>query len=301
MKATLLVPAFNEAENIEPLVQEFQEFLKDAKRAWEMIIIDDGSTDETYERARTLSQGLENIKVVRHASNLGKTQALISGSQVATGEAYVIFDADLQFTFGDAEKLASKIEEGYDLMAGRKRGKYEKKFVSSIYNVLSRKLFRVPVRDMNAIKAMRREVFENVNLRRDWHRYIVVIAHQKGYRVGEEDVELRPRLHGRPKYSGPFRIIIGFLDLAAVKFQMSVIRKPLLFFGFLGSLSLLGGVLVGAIALYLRFARNEGFRPLLYLVILLVVSGLILFTLGLLGEMVASLHDTLERMERKRK
>ena len=301
MKATLLVPAYNEAENIEPLVREFGEFLVGETREWEMVIVDDGSKDETYERAKALSEGFEHLKVVRHSTNLGKTQALISGAQAATGDAYVIFDADLQFTFADAAKLVAKVEEGYDLVAGRKRGNYEKKLVSNVYNVLSRKLFRVPVRDMNAMKAMRKEVFENINLRRDWHRYIVVIAHQNGYRVGEEDVELRPRLHGEPKYSGPFRIIIGFLDLAAVKFQMSVIRKPLLFFGFLGSLSLLSGVLVGAVALYLRFARNEGFRPLLYLVILLVVSGLILFTLGLLGEMVASLHDALERMERKRK
>jgi glycosyltransferase involved in cell wall biosynthesis len=301
MKATLLVPAYNEAENIEPLVREFEEFLEGESREWEMVVVDDGSSDGTYERASALSEGIERLKVVRHSTNLGKTQALISGAKVATGDVYVIFDADLQFTFRDAAKLVSKVEEGYDLVAGRKRGEYEKKAVSNIYNSLSRKLFHVPVHDMNAMKAMRKDVFENINLRRDWHRYMVVIAYQNGYRVGEEDIELRPRRHGKPKYSGPFRVIIGFLDLAAVKFQMSVIRKPLLFFGFLGSLSLLSGVLVGAIALYLRFARNEGFRPILYLVILLVVSGLILFTIGLLGEMVASLHDALERMERKSK
>ncbi len=213
----------------------------------------------------------------------------------------MVFDADLQFTFEDAAKLVDKVEEGYDLVAGRKRGDYEKRVVSTIYNALSRRLFRVPVHDMNAMKAFRKEVFDDVNLRRDWHRYIVPIAHQKGYRVGEEDVVLRPRRHGKPKYSGLCRIIIGFLDLMAVKFQMSVIRKPLLFFGVLGSASLLSGFLVGVIALYLRFARNEGFRPLLYLVILLVVSGLILFVMGLLGEMIAGLHDTLDRIERKRR
>jgi glycosyltransferase involved in cell wall biosynthesis len=300
MKATLLVPAFNEAENVEPLVREFEEFLRFEDREWELVIVDDGSTDGTFERAEALARKNDRVKAVRHSVNLGKTQALITGASEAEGDAYVIFDADLQFTFQDASKLVQKVEEGYDLVAGRKVGTYEKKFVSSIYNFLSRRLFRVPVQDMNAMKAMRKEVFEGVNLRRDWHRYIVVLAHQEGYRVTEEDVVLRPRLHGTPKYSGLFRVFIGFLDLLAVKFQLSVIRKPLLFFGLLGSLSIFGGVLVGGAALYLRFARNEGFRPLLYLVILLVVSGLILFTVGLLGEMVAGLHDDLERMNRRR-
>ena len=162
---------------------------------------------------------------------------------------------------------------------------------------LARLVFRIKVRDINALKTFRREVLEEINLRRDWHRYIVPLAAARGFSVAEVPVSLRPRLHGEPKYSGRFRILIGLFDMVAVGFQLSFMRKPMLHFGMLGSVALLSGFVVGVVAVVLRLF-GHGFRPLLYLVLLLVVVGLVLFAAGLLGEALASVNDRLERLER---
>ncbi len=292
---TVIVPALNEAENIFPLLAELSEKLPGD---YEVVIVDDGSTDGTYETAVAAQTQYQFLTVLRHRTNLGKTAAIMTGMQRARGEFVSVFDADLQFRPEDVVAQVEKLREGWDVVTGRKQGKYEKRLVSAIYNWLARVMFGIKVHDINALKTFRREVLEGVSLRKDWHRYIVPLAAARGFRIAEIPVVLRPRQAGEAKYSGRARIIVGLFDLVAVAFQLTFMRKPLLYFGVLGTGSLVIGFFVGLLAVILRLA-GHGFRPLLYLVILLVVAGLVLFAAGFLGESLAGISDRLDRIERQ--
>jgi glycosyltransferase involved in cell wall biosynthesis len=290
---TVIVPAFNEAENISPLLAELSVKLPED---YEVIVVDDGSTDGTYDTAVVAQAQYRFLTVCRHRTNIGKTAAIMTGVEKAQGEFVSIFDADLQFRPEDVVAQVEKLREGWDLVTGRKQGRYEKQMVSSIYNGLARMMFGIKVHDINALKTFRREVLEGVSLRKDWHRYIVPLAAARGFRVTEIPVELRPRKFGLAKYSGRARILVGFFDLVAVAFQLTFMRKPLLYFGVLGMGALSLGFLVGLVAVILRLA-GHGFRPMLYLVILLVVAGLVFFAAGFLGESLAGMTDRIERVE----
>lgn len=292
MKVSVLVPAYNEAENIPLLIEEFDRFLRERKD-YEVIVIDDGSRDGTCERLEQLARPY--LRATRHRRNLGKTQAIISGARIARGDILVIFDADLQYDVADIPRLVELIDRGADVATGWKQGAYDKKFVSGVYNRCGRLLFGLKVHDMNAIKALRREVLETVHLRKEWHRYIVPLAHAFGFRIAEIKVDLRPRRFGIPKYQGKGRILVGFFDLLSVKFQMTFLQKPLLYFGTMGLVSILLGILTGLLAIVLRLL-GHGFRPLLYLVLLLVLGGILFFALGLIGE---SIRVVLDRLEEK--
>ncbi len=272
----------------------FDKFIKQHPD-YEVVFIDDGSTD--YTEAVLQEYKRDYLKTVSHKRNLGKTQAIITGARATDAEILVIYDADMQFDINDVPKLVDLIIKfDADVATGWKQGKYEKKFVSSIYNWCSRKLFNLEVHDMNAIKAFRREILHKIPLRRDWHRYIVPLANEYGFVVKEIPVDLKPRLYGEPKYQKKSRIIIGFFDLLAVKFQVTFLRKPLLYFGTAGMLQVLLGILIGIISVILRIL-GHGFRPLLYLVILLIVSGILFFSLGLVGESIRAILDRLEKFE----
>jgi hypothetical protein len=195
--------------------------------------------------------------------------------------------------------MINELEKGYDIVAGWKQGKYQKKFVSGVYNFLSRCLFRLPIHDQNAIKVLRASVLEEINLRKDWHRYIVALAVSKGFKVSEIKVKLRERKFGESKYTGKGRVVIGVMDLLAVKMQISLLRKPFLFFGTSGSILMILGVIVGIYGLIKRFVFHHGYRPLAYLVILLVVSGLVLFTVGFITEALTALAENVKRLERE--
>lgn len=294
-KVSVIVPAFNEAPNINVLLDELYKILP---KDYEVIIIDDGSNDGTFTEAEKAKSKYSNLKVRRHNRNQGKTQAIINGAQIAQGEILVVFDADLQFAPADILRLIEKIDQGADMCTGWKQGKYEKKFVSSIYNFLARRIFNLKVHDINAVKAFRKEIIDDIDLRKDWHRYIVPLAAAKGYQIEEIPVKLYPRRFGKPKYQGSFRIIIGLFDLFAVGFQLTFMRKPMLYFGTYGSISIVLGFIAGIVAIILRIF-GHGFRPILYLVILLVIGGLLLFGFGFLGEAVATINDRLDRLSKK--
>ena len=292
MKVSVIAPAYNEEPNIKPLIETFLEFTrKNGLSDWELVIVDDGSRDGTYREAVEHSRGLDNVKVVKLAVNRGKTDAIKEGFRASSGKYIIIFDADMQFSFEDVKRIVDKLDEGWDLVAGYKVGKYEKKFVSSIYNFLSRLFFGVRVRDMNALKGMRREVLEVIPLRKEWHRYIIPIAHHYGFTITEIPVKLYPRRAGESKYRGKLRILIGFMDLLAVRFLLTFMEKPLLLFGTLGFVSLFLGFLVGTVALILRFVFDLGYRPLIYLTMLFLLGGLLLLAMGFLGEMISYTND----------
>jgi len=294
LTVSVIVPAFNEVENIAPLLAELSAKLP---AGYEVIIVDDGSTDGTYDAAVKAKEQHAFLKVCRFPVNQGKTAAIVAGMDAAAGEIISVFDADLQFLPEDVVAQVAKINEGYDLVTGRKQGKYEKRGVSNIYNWLARRAFGIKVKDINALKTFRREVLDGVSLRKDWHRYIVPLAAARKFRIAEIPVTLRPRVHGEPKYSSPFRIFIGFFDMVAVAFQITFMRKPLLYFGVLGMGTLFLGFLVGVLAIILRLL-GHGFRPMLYLVMLLVMAGMLLFAAGFLGETLAGIGDRVERLER---
>jgi glycosyltransferase involved in cell wall biosynthesis len=291
---SVIVPAYNEVDNIGPLLEELAAKLG---QSYEVVVVDDGSTDGTFAAAQKLTSLYHNLKVCRHPTNQGKTAAIMTGMEHVQGEFVCVLDADLQFRPEDVLAQVAKLREGYDLVTGRKVGHYEKRLVSSIYNSMARAMFGLKVRDINALKTFRREVLEGQILRKDWHRYIVPLARSRGFKIAEIPVELRPRLHGTPKYSGRMRILIGFFDLIAVAFQLSFMRKPMLYFGTLGMGSLGLGFIAGAVAIVMRIF-GHGFRPLLYLVIMFVTAGLVFFAAGFLGEALAGVNDRIERLER---
>jgi len=298
-KIAILVPALNEKENIKPLMKEIDVVVKREKRPYEVIIIDDGSDDGTFDESKKLKDKYKYLKVYSHRSNLGKTEAILTGYRHSTGQILAIMDADLQFDPNDIPKMVEELEKGYDIVTGWKQGNYKKKFVSGVYNFLSRHLFHLPIHDQNAIKVLRSSVFEEINLRKDWHRYIVALAVSKGFKVSEIKVKLRARKFGESKYTGKGRVVIGVMDLLAVKMQISFLRKPFLFFGTSGSVLMVLGVFVGIYGLIKRFVFHHGYRPLAYLVILMVVSGLVLFTVGFITEAVTALAENVKRLERE--
>ncbi len=296
---TVIIPAFNERENLSPLMREIESVVEKDTRNYEVIIIDDGSVDGTSEEAKRLKNKYEYLKVYSHRTNLGKTEAIITGFRHSAGKVLVIMDADLQFDANDIPKLIDEIEKGYDVVTGWKQGDYQKKFVSGVYNFLSRCLFKLPIHDQNSIKALRSNVLEEIDLRKDWHRYIVALAVDKGFKVTEIKVKLRERKFGDSKYSGKARVVVGIMDLLAVKIQISLLRKPFLFFGTSGAILVILGIFVGIYGIIQRFVYQHGYRPILYLVILLIVSGLVFFTVGFITEAITALVENLKRLERE--
>jgi glycosyltransferase involved in cell wall biosynthesis len=296
----VIVPAFDERENMEPLFEALAETWRRHGLEGEVIVVDDGSRDRTSEAAAAAARRFPaGVRIVGHPTNLGKTEALVTGAFATSRTWLVLFDADLQHTPEEIPRFLDELDRGYDVVTGWKVGKYEKRVVSGIYNWLSRRLFRVPVHDLNSMKAFRRSIVEEIPLRHDWHRFFVVLAHDRGYRVGEIPITLYPRLRGRSKYSGVGRIAIGVLDLLTVKTLTSLLRKPLLLFGALGIALTGSGILIGLVALYYRFVLDQGYRPLIYLVTLLVLLGVLLFALGFLAEAIAQVRDRIEHLERR--
>ena len=296
----LVVPAFNEAPNIPHLIPELRAAFEEFGLTGEVVLVDDGSSDGTAELAEAEAGGWDRLKVVRHRVNLGKTEAILTGAEATERSCIVLFDADLQHLPAEIPRFLDKLAEGWDIVTGRKVGRYDKRAVSSIYNALSRRIFDVPVSDLNSMKAFRADVLKAVRLRHDWHRFFVVLAHRKGFSATEIDIELHPRRAGEAKYSGKARIVGGVLDLVAVWFQLRFSRKPMVAFGLPGLFLMGAGVLTGLVALYLRYVMGLGFRPLLYLVVLLVTVGVLCFAAGMLGEMIASVHDELDAARRQR-
>ena len=210
----------------------------------------------------------------------------------------VLYDADLQHLPDQIPRFLEKLHAGWDIVTGRKVGFYDKRVVSSFYNALSRRIFRVPVSDLNSMKAFRRNILDEISLRHDWHRFFVVLAYARGYSVSEIDIELHPRRAGVSKYRGLFRIGVGLIDLVSVWFLLLFSKKPLILFGFSGMTLITLGMVVGAVAIYLRVVEGFGFRPLLYLVILLETVGFLLFGFGLIAEMIAQLREEVDSLRR---
>jgi glycosyltransferase involved in cell wall biosynthesis len=298
LDVSVLVPAKDEAENLPEFLQRCAQALGSAGFSFEVIVVNDGSRDGTDRVLRELERQYSFLSVVTHRRQRGIADSLRSAGDVAHGDVFVFYPADLQYLPEDIPALVAPILEGRaDIVTGTKQGKYEKAFVSNIYNTLCRWLFGVRVTDLNSVKAYRREVMLGVPLRPDWHRYMVVMAAADGYRLTSHPVPLYPRRAGISKFNWR-RIPVGMLDLISVWFQLRFGRKPMLFFGLGGAILFVIGLLAGVTALVLRFGYGIGLRPLLNLVETMVISGIVLFGFGFLGEMIAGMREETREIAR---
>lgn len=284
---SVLVPAKDEAENLPIFLEQCDEAFRREAVRYEVIVVDDGSTDSTPAVLTALAARYPFLRSVRHRAQRGIADALRSGYLAANGDVLVFYPADMQFKPEDIPRLVAPILAGEsDMVTGFKEGQYEKAFVSKIYNGLSRALFNVPVRDLNNVKAYRREIMEDQPARPDWHRYMIVLAHAKGYTVTEIPVPLYPRHAGKSKF-GIGRIPVGVLDMLAVWFELRFGKKPLLAFGMLGAALFALGVLAGVTALVVLVTAGIGLRWVWTVIQTCLLLGSIFFATGLLGEQIA--------------
>jgi glycosyltransferase involved in cell wall biosynthesis len=296
---SVLVPAMNEAGNLALFMDQCAETFAKTQETYEVVVIDDGSTDNSWALLQQLKQQYAFLHPVRHRARRGIAEGLRTGYHNAKADILVFYPADLQFKPEDIPRLVAPILHGdSDMVTGYKEGKYNKAFVSGIYNKLSRSLFDVPVRDLNNVKAYRREIMHALPVRPDWHRYMIVLAHANGYSVTEVPMPLYPRHSGSSKF-GLSRIPVGVLDMVSVWFEMRFGQKPLLAFGMLGAALFAFGVLAGMAALVRLLVSGEGQRWAWTLIQTCLVLGSIFFASGLMGELIAQQRAEVRELRRE--
>ncbi len=286
---SVVVPAYNERGSLEELVGETGAALERVPH--EILIVDDGSTDGTWEVVLDLAERFDRVRGVRLSSNQGKAAALAAGFADCRGGRVVTIDADLQDDPSEIPGMLAMMDsKDLDLVSGWKRRRKDplgKRVLSRVFNGVVRATTGVGLHDFNCgLKAYRRAVVENLDLYGEMHRYTPVLAAQRGFRVGETRVNHRPRRHGESKY-GAERIFRGFSDLVTVLFLGRYSFRPLHFFGGIGTLMALAGFVISVYLTVLRITGESiGRRPLLLMGVLLLVVGFQLVSIGLLGEML---------------
>ena len=300
---SIIVPVFNEEKNLRPLHAEIKAAGDKLGRTYEIILVDDGSRDGSWDVLRSIQASDVRVRAIRLRKNFGQTAALSAGFDNARGRIIVTLDADLENDPADIGMLIDKIEEGYDLVSGWRKDRWKKHFFtrripSLLANRLISAITKVHLRDFGCtLKAFRREVIENIHLYGEMHRFIAAIAASVGVSIAEVPVNFRPRIHGKSKY-GISRSIRVMLDLLTVKFLLSYSTRPLQIFGLMGLISGTAGTVIGLILSYERLVLKTaiGNRPLLLLAVLLLVVGFQFVTMGLLGEiMVRTYHEAVEK------
>ncbi len=290
-KISIVIPAYNEAENLPVLCEEIKTVMKSITDDYEIIIINDGSSDGTQETIEKLFQSdKEHIKGIQFRSNFGKASALKAGFAEARGEIIFTMDADLQDDPKEIPNFISKINEGNDLVSGWKQNRQDsfvKNASSKFFNFVTSLFSKVQLHDFNCgFKAYKSEVAKGLDLYGQLHRYIPVMARNQGYKIAEIPIHHRKRKFGKSKY-GPVRFLNGFLDLLTVMMLTKYFKRPAHFFGGLGSVALFIGISIGLYITYLRIFTGsiQSRLPLFIAGILLVVIGVQLISLGLIGEM----------------
>jgi dolichol-phosphate mannosyltransferase len=292
---SVVVPVHDEERSVEPLYEELRSALEPLGRAWEAVFIDDGSADGSFAALTRLHATAPNVVVVRLRRNFGKAAALAAGFRHASGDLVVTIDADLQDDAAEIPRLLAKLDEGFDLVSGwkaQRRDPLTRRLLSRIFNGVVGRVSGLRLHDMNCgLKAYRAEVVRNLRIYGELHRFLPVLAHDRGYRVAELPVNHRPREHGRSNY-GVERYVRGFLDFMTVWFMGRYRHRPLHLFGGLGlALGAIGTVLLVYLTVLKLSGEAIGQRPLLTLGVLLVVVGLQFFSLGLLSELITSHHE----------
>jgi len=292
---SVVVPVHDEERSVALLHDELRAALEPLGDPWEVVFVDDGSTDGTFAALTRLHSAHDEVRVVRLRRNFGKAAALQAGFEEACGDRIVTIDGDLQDDPAEIPLLLAKLDEGFDLVSGwkvRRRDPLRRRFLSWLFNAVSGRLSGLRLHDLNCgLKAYRVEVVGGLRLYGELHRFVPVLAHYRGFRVAELPVNHRPRGHGRSRY-GVERYVRGFLDLLTVTFMGRYRHRPLHLFGGLGlALGGLGTLVLGYLTVLKLTGEPIGHRPLLTLGVLLVVVGVQLVSLGLVSELVASHHE----------
>ncbi len=298
VKISVIIPLLNEEESLRELASRLETVLSGlAPESYEVLFIDDGSTDTSYQVLRDIHRANPRFQAIRFRRNYGKSAALAVGFARAAGDIVITMDADLQDDPQEIPALCAKLDEGYDLVSGWKRKRYDpwhKTMPSKLFNAVTSKMSGITLHDFNCgLKAYRRDVVKSVQIYGDMHRYIPALAHWEGFRVAEIPVQHHPRKFGVSKF-GAKRFVTGFLDLLTVLFTTKYIKRPLHLFGTIGTLLLLVGMGVETTLTVEWFLGMTYFsnRPLVLLGILLIIVGVQLISMGLLGEMLVKNSST---------
>ena len=301
MDLSIVVPLLNERESLPELTRRIARVMEDNSLSFEILMVDDGSTDGSWECIRGLAAADPRIKGIRFRRNYGKSAALFCGFEKALGEVVATMDADLQDAPEELPEMRRMIiEDGYDLVSGWKRHRKDnaltKNLPSKLYNSTARRITGIKLHDMNCgLKVYRKDVVKSIEVYGEMHRYIPYLAKNAGFtRIGEKEVHHEKRKYGKSKF-GMERFINGFLDLQSLCFLSTFGKKPMHFFGYSGLLMFLVGFVMTVwiiVAKLVHQAQGLKFRavtdqPLFYLALLSVVLGVMLFLAGLIGEMIA--------------
>jgi glycosyltransferase involved in cell wall biosynthesis len=303
---SVVIPAFNEEESLPALIKRLIQTFEENHLKGEVIIVDDGSTDRTKKISEEMSKKYRHVRIIRHKRRMGKTVALRAGFDIALGDVIAIIDADLQYAPEDLPKLLSKIDQGYDVVNGWRKNRHDgifKKIPSSIYNFISRLSFGMQLHDFNSgLKAFKREVLKDLNFREGQHRFFMNLAHYKGYRVGEVEIQHFRRKQGKTKY-GFSRMFWGFFDLIALRLQLAFTERPMALFGLSGLILTGLGFIGGIYLLALRILYNEPFDQhiaMMFLTILLIIAGIQTLLFGFMAEMIANLRSEQQENNKKK-
>ncbi|MBI5398590.1 glycosyltransferase family 2 protein, partial [Candidatus Woesearchaeota archaeon] len=291
MDVSIVIPCFNEGDNVTLLYNKISSVMKGAGKSYEIIFVDDGSTDQTYNRLAEIRKKDERLKIIKFRRNFGQTAAMDAGFKHSIGKIVIAMDADLQNDPEDIPRFLERINQGYDVVSGwrfQRNDSITKKLFSKIANSLRRSLTEEKIHDSGcSFKAYKRECFDDLDLYGEMHRYIPALLLWRGFKVTEIKVKHHPRKFGKTKYNLK-RIIKGFLDLLVILFWYKYSTRPIHFFGGLGILSSLTGTVIGGYLISLKFFYNTsiGNRPLLLLSMLLVILGVQLLLMGFLADIL---------------
>ncbi|HYJ32181.1 MAG TPA: glycosyltransferase family 2 protein [Candidatus Binatia bacterium] len=293
---TVLIPVYNEADNMEPLLEKLEADLRPLGLRAEILVVDDGSSDGTAERLRALKPRHRGLRAICFRRNYGKSAALSVGFAEARGRSIITMDGDLQDDSAEIGPLLRKLDEGYDLVSGWKQNRQDpisKTIPSKIFNGVTSAMTHVSLHDMNCgLKAYRAEAAKSVRLRGELHRFIPVLAHWNGYTIGELPVVHHKRRHGKTKF-GPARFVNGFLDLLSVMFLTTSSTRPLHVFGRMGiGVAMLGFLFTVWAAWPVVLGEPLRLRPSLVLGLVFIVLGIQFLSLGFLGELIAGTRTT---------
>ena len=288
---SVVVPVLNEEGSLGELYGKLTDTLKSMGKTYELLFVDDGSTDRSYEILAELHREDPNVRVLSFRRRYGKSAALSVGFGEVRGEVIVTIDADLQDDPAEIPNLIAKLDEGYDLVSGWKQDRKDpitKTIPSKFFNAVTGVVTGLKLHDMNCgLKAYRRRVTEQVQVYGQLHRFLPVFAQKDGFRVGEVPVRHHPRVHGKTKY-GARRLLHGFLDILTVVMVTGYTSSPLHFFGTIGVVFALAGFIINCYLTYLRlsYGNIQGKHPLLMLGVLLMILGFQMISTGLLAELM---------------
>jgi glycosyltransferase involved in cell wall biosynthesis len=295
MDISIVVPLLNEVDSLNELTDLVVEQLKKLDKQFEIIFIDDGSDDGSFDVLKRLKENYKEIKVIQFRKNFGKSAALSEGFKRANGEIVITMDADLQDDPTEIPNLITQLNNGFDLVSGWKKKRNDpitKTAPSKLFNFVTKLLTGIKIHDFNCgLKGYKREVIKAIPVYGELHRYLPVLAHWQGFKVGEIVVKHHARKHGKTKF-GARRFFSGFFDLLTVLFITRYGQKPMHLFGFFGVVCVFFGFII---SLYLTIiwiqGQGIGHRPLLFLGILLIIVGVQSFSLGLIGDMTSSIQN----------